>query len=242
MELGQGMEVATKQSSLLGRNWLLKINFDWHEIKYVSTALGELLQKYRTQKVAVKPDATPKFCRARTAPYSLHDAIEKDLMRLQQLGIIESIKYSDWATPIVSIPKPDGSVRICGGFKVTINPVLQINKLPIPKPEDLLTVLAGGQNSFSIQMLTVWHSITSALAIFQSQMEKILQGIPKAVFDQWGLCLKKAKCKFMQESVQYLGYIVDAQRLHTSPKQSKKLHSLKSTATKSLPGLSKLLR
>ena len=85
--------------------------------------------------------------------------------------------------------------------------------------------------------------IASAPAIFQSQMEKILQGIPKAVcylddvlitgkddseylatlekvFDrlyQWGLCLKKAKCKFMQQSVQYLGYTVDAQGLHTSP-------------------------
>ena len=36
--------------------------------------------------------------------------------------------YSDWATPIVPVPKPDGSVRICGDFKVTINPVLQIDK------------------------------------------------------------------------------------------------------------------
>ena len=70
-------------------------------------------------KLAVKPDATPKFCRARTAPYALRDAIEKDLMRLQQLGVIESVKYSDWATPIVPVPKPDGSVRICSDFKVT---------------------------------------------------------------------------------------------------------------------------
>ena len=37
------------------------------------------------------------------------------------------------------------------------------------------------------------------------------------VFDQlykWGVCLKKVKCK---QSVQYLGYIMDAQGLHTSP-------------------------
>ena len=34
--------------SLLGRNWQLKITLDWHEIKYVSTALVELLQKYKT--------------------------------------------------------------------------------------------------------------------------------------------------------------------------------------------------
>ena len=59
-------------------------------------------------KLAVKPDAKPKFCRARSAPYALWGAIEKDLDRLQQLGVIESVKYSDWATPIVPVPKPDG--------------------------------------------------------------------------------------------------------------------------------------
>ena len=52
----------------------------------------------------MKPDAKPKFCRAQTAPYAFHDAIEKDLTSLQQLGIIESVKYSDWAAPIVSVP------------------------------------------------------------------------------------------------------------------------------------------
>ena len=141
---------------LLGRDWLQNIVLDWKEIKQVSTSLDGLLQKYNTlfdnklgtmkgvhAKLAVKPDSKPKFCRARTAPYALREAIEKDLNRLQQSGVVESVKYSDWATPIVPVPKPDGSVRICGDFKVTINPVLQIDKHPIPKPEDLLTVLAG---------------------------------------------------------------------------------------------------
>ena len=85
-------------------------------------------------KLAVKPDSKP---RAQTAPYALCEAIEKDLSWLQQLGVIESVKYSNWAMPIVPVPKPDGSVRICSDFKVTINPVLQIDKHLIPKPEDL---------------------------------------------------------------------------------------------------------
>ena len=74
-------------------------------------------------KLAVKPDAKPKFCRVRTAPYALREAIEKDLSLLQQLGVIKSVKYSDWTTPIVPVPKADGSFRICGDFKVTTNPV-----------------------------------------------------------------------------------------------------------------------
>ena len=76
----------------------------------------------------------PQFCRAWTASYTLCKAIEKDLGCLQQLG---DIKYRDWAMPIALVPKLDGSVRICSDFKVTINPVLQINKHQIPKPDDL---------------------------------------------------------------------------------------------------------
>lgn len=59
--------------------------------------------------------------------------------------VVESVKYSDWATSIVQVLKPDGSVRMCGDFKITTNPVLQIDKHPIPKPEDLLAVLVDGQ-------------------------------------------------------------------------------------------------
>ena len=42
-------------------------------------------------------------------PYALRDAIERDLERLESLGVIEKVSYSDWAAPIMPIPKPDGS-------------------------------------------------------------------------------------------------------------------------------------
>ena len=73
-------------------------------------------------------------------------------------------------------------------------------------------------------------------------LQGILQGIPKAVcylddvlimgkddsdhlatlekvFDrlyQWGVHLKKTKCEFLKQSVQYLGHVVDVQGLYTS--------------------------
>ena len=130
---------------LLGRNWLQKIILDWREIKYVSTSLEGLLQKYKTlfdnelgtmievqAKLAVKPDAKPKFCRARSAPYALRGAIEKDLNRLQQLGVTESVKYSDRAMPIVPVPKPDCLVRICGDFKVTVTQFYRLTNIQSP--------------------------------------------------------------------------------------------------------------
>ena len=47
--------------------------------------------------------------------------------------------------PIVTVPKPDGRIRICGDFKVTINQALSVDQYPLPKPEDLFTTLTGGQ-------------------------------------------------------------------------------------------------
>lgn len=176
---------------------------------------------------------------------------------------------------MVPVPKQDGSVRLCGDFKVTVNPVLLVDQHPIPKPEDLLTALAGGQKFSKLdlsqayqQMLlaeedrkyTTIHThqglylytrlpfgIASAPAIFQQAMEKILHGLPQVIcylddilitgrnnqehlanleevlerLKEWGLPLKKSKCYFMQFSVQYLGFVIDAQGLHTAPDKIK---------------------
>ena len=93
------------------------------------------------------------------------------------------------------------------------------------------------------QYICLPFGIASAPALFQHQMEKILQGISNTacylddvlitgrddtehlvtlekVFErlyQQGLRLKRTKCEFLKESVQYLGYVVDAQGLHTAP-------------------------
>ena len=57
----------------------------------------------------------------------------------------ESVTTSNWAAPIVPVPKSDGQLRLCGDYKVTINPYLEVDKYPLPKPEDLFTTLVGGQ-------------------------------------------------------------------------------------------------
>ena len=64
------------------------------------------------------------------------------------MGIISPIEFSKWAAPIVPVLKQDGSVRICGDFKVTINQVSQIDSYTLPRVEKLFSKLSGG-NYFS---------------------------------------------------------------------------------------------
>ena len=67
-------------------------------------------------KFSLKQGTKPKFCRARQVPYALRDSVDKELQRLESLGVIESVAHSDWATPLVAVPKSDGSVRLCGDY------------------------------------------------------------------------------------------------------------------------------
>ena len=120
------------------------------------------------------------------------------------------MQYSDWASPIVTVVKSDKtSVRICGDFKQTVNPVAKLDHYPIPKVDDLFATLANGAVVSKLDLSHVYQQlpltddskkfvvinthkglfrftrlpfgISSAPAIFQRVMESILQGIPKVI-------------------------------------------------------------
>ena len=51
--------------------------------------------------------------------YALRDKVAAELSQLEKEGALKKVESSDWATPIVPVLQPDGTVRICGDFKVT---------------------------------------------------------------------------------------------------------------------------
>ena len=91
----------------------------------------------------VDPTIKPKFFKVRTVPFALRSAIEEELDCLEREGIVKKATHSEWATPIVAVPKSDRRVRLCRDFKVTINQALCVEQYPLPKVEDLLATLAG---------------------------------------------------------------------------------------------------
>ena len=96
--------------------------------------------------IVLKENSKPVFCKARTVPYALKETVENELRRLESERIMYPVKTSQWATPLVVVPKPDGkSVRICGDYKVTGNRTISEEQYPIPNVEDMFATLAGGK-------------------------------------------------------------------------------------------------
>ena len=76
-----------------------------------------------------------------------------DMCKLPELIVITTVYYSEWAAPIIALPKTDGQMRICGDYKVTINPVLEVEHYLLPTPEDLFATVADAK-CFSKRFIT----------------------------------------------------------------------------------------
>ena len=210
--------------SLLGRNWLACFHLDWNAIHNVQESkVSHILDKYKAvfspglgtlvgleAKIHIQPNASPRFCQARSVPFAMKTLVEKELNNLQVQGIIEPVVFSEWAAPIVPVLKADKtSVRICGDFKLTVNRVAKLDRYPIPKVYDLFSNLAGGKYFTKLDLSQAYlqvcldepskslvvvnthkglfryncmpYGISSAPAIFQRIMESLLKGIPHVV-------------------------------------------------------------
>ena len=119
--------------------YLSKIRLDWANIRAISdhetnSELDRLLQRY--SEVFQPGTGLMKHIKAslkikarcyRSVPFSIMPKVGQELDRLEEEGVLCKVDHSSWAAPIVPVPKRDGSRRICGDYKVTINPSLQID-------------------------------------------------------------------------------------------------------------------
>ena len=212
--------------SLLGRSWLYQVCLDWKSlgvatVQKVPTRTDALVHKYPDvfhgegvmhpfkASLRTNSNAVPRFHRPRPVPFALREAVGRELDRLEAAGVLHKVRHSRWAAPIVAVPKKDGQIRLCGDFKVTINPVLQIDQYPLPKPDDLFATLAGGKTFTKLDLRQAYqqmeldddskelvainthqglyqfnrlpYGVASAPALFQRTMDTILRGIPNVI-------------------------------------------------------------
>ena len=211
--------------TLLGRDWISTLDVDWTKGKLhhmESSDIDSLLNKYSTlfsessdtikgvqAHIHVKPDAKPKYFKARPLLYILKKKVDDEINRLLTQKIIEPVETSEWAAPIVPVPKPDSAVRLCGDYKVTVNPASDVDRYPIPRIADLYASLGGGKWFCRLDLKHAYeqiqlhpesrkyvtinthrglftytvlpYGVSSAPSIFQRVIDTVLQGIPRTL-------------------------------------------------------------
>ena len=212
--------------SLLGRDWLKQLKLNWGELFHLNCAATLTLQgvlqrhgevfkeglgkiKGMEVKIHLEPGAQPQFFQPRIVPLALRARVEKELERLAEEKVIEPVQFSEWAAPIVPVFKENGSVRICGDYKVTVNRFAKTEKYPLPRIEDLFAALSGGQSFTKLDLANAYlqlpledksrnyvtinthkglfrynrlpFGVASAPAVFQRTIESLLQGIQRVV-------------------------------------------------------------
>ncbi|BHF83536.1 hypothetical protein SprV_0902667900 [Sparganum proliferum] len=274
----------SQQPNLLGRNWIKCVPSVLSYIHRIGAnpALDSILVNHKDLfrddsathyrgppvKSQFQSDFRPRFFKARTVPYAVAPKVAEELDRLQKADIIEPMQYSEWAAPIVPVLKFNGSGRICGDYKKTINSATKLNPYPLPRIEDLYASLAGGHQFTTLDLKHAYNQVvldtesrdpttinthrglfryrrlpsgvSSALGLFQCLIDNLVKDIPHVCaylddilvtgpsehshletlkivlgrLEDAGFKLRKDKCTFLADSVEYLGFMVDKTGLH----------------------------
>ena len=110
--------------------------------------LTELLQEHRPvfatepgyTNLIEHPILTMPGKKVKLRPYRVpearKEAIKEEVKKMLEAGIIEESR-SEWCSPIVLIPKPDGTVRFCNDFR-QLNSISQFDAYPMPRVDELI--------------------------------------------------------------------------------------------------------
>nr|XP_037273014.1 uncharacterized protein K02A2.6-like [Rhipicephalus microplus] len=207
--------------SLMGRGWIKGLGIELRSVMDVKaiTSVEGLVAEYASvfddalgtfkgvsAKITIEDNAKPRFFKARPVPFAMIDRVNEELMRMER---VRPVKTSEWAAPIVPILKRSGQIRICGDFKVTVNPMTVPEKYPIPRVENLFCRLSGGEKFSKLDLKDAYlqveldeasrklvtintpkglyqytrlpFGVTSAPSIFQREMENLLQRLRHVV-------------------------------------------------------------
>jgi transposase InsO family protein len=157
--------------------------------------------------VDVHLQGAPVFLKARPLPYGMVDLFHSNLQKRIDAGQWYPVAHSQWATPVVTIRKPDANdLRICGDYSVTVNPLLANYPSPTLDTEEFLARVSGHtcfsvidlESAFqqipltpSAQELTTINTIdglfrspflvfgwTVSPTIFASELKKVVADLP----------------------------------------------------------------
>ena len=77
-------------------------------------------------------------------PLSKRNAVEEEIKKMKNDDIFEECSHSPWNAPVVTVTKPDGSLRFCCDYR-GLNSVSVKDSQPLPRIDDSFDALSGSK-------------------------------------------------------------------------------------------------
>ncbi|CAM5094227.1 unnamed protein product, partial [Eretmochelys imbricata] len=109
-------------------------------------------------------------------PAAKREEIKAEVKRMLELGIIEE-SHSQWSSPIVLVPKPDGTTRFCNDFR-WLNEISKFDAYPISCIDELVDRLGNARFLTTLDLTKGYWQIPLA----KDANEKTAFSTPEGVF------------------------------------------------------------
>ena len=100
----------------------------------------------------------------RAAPYTIpvhyFEKVRGEIKTMLEIGIIERSK-SQWASPLITVLKKDGSVRLCGDYR-WLNAITEADSYYLPRIEELLFKIGQAKFITTIDLCKGFYQISMA--------------------------------------------------------------------------------
>jgi hypothetical protein len=108
------------------------------------------------------PNQRPYHAKPYSVPYSQEKKLKEEIARLCKYRVLRKTNSSEWACPIFTISKPDGSFRSLADLR-EVNKVIKRRPYPLPKTTVMLQKLEGFMYAASLDLNMGYYHATYAI-------------------------------------------------------------------------------
>ena len=105
-----------------------------------------------------EPNCKPYHAKPYPVPRSQEEKLKQEVERLCQNNVMREINDSEWASPMFTISKPDGSLRSLADLR-ELNKRIKRKPFPLPKIQDMLLKLEGFMFATSLDLNMGYYHI-----------------------------------------------------------------------------------
>ncbi|XP_052792117.1 uncharacterized protein LOC128226273 [Mya arenaria] len=202
----------------------------------------------REVKIEIDKSAKPVVHPPRKVPIMLKDKVKAELLKMERLGVIVRQKEpTPWVNSMVTVTKPDKSVRICIDPK-DLNNAIQREHYPMKTIEEVVAEMPEAkvfstidatsgfwqlnldtESSKLTKFNTPFIDIDSCVLLWgrdEKEHDERLSAVLKRA-EEWNLKLSEKKCQFRKDEEEYVGHKITKERLKPDPEKVRAVQEMK---------------